>query len=203
MPRSLPTRAVWPNLFPGLSLWLTFVGVLLSGISLVLTGISDLNWWVKVGLCLIAFVLPLLAYAVWRYLNILLQKVKQYDLLYDDLISADTDYQQLQGNLAAFNQILRAAGVQMFEVTGLAWGNRSPLVVIACDQQVLVGSKLAIINIFTLNTLGRFEVVRPVMDGYLVREDLILDPVWWGYLREEATRNANPRISNAVAVLLR
>jgi hypothetical protein len=148
-------------------------------------------------------VIPILAYAIWKYTNSILQRVKQYDPLYDGLMSAISDYQQLQENLMAFSQILRAAGVQMFEVTGLQWGNRSPLVVIACDQPVPLGSKLAVISVDTLNALGRFEVIQSTFGGYLAQEDLILDPVWWGYLHQKLDISPHPRFDDsAVAILL-
>ena len=199
---SSPQRAIWPKLLPGFSSWLTLVGVLLSGISLILTGISDLNWWIKVGLCLVSFVVPIFAYVIWKYTNIIWQRVKQYDLLYDGLERTASNNQQLQENLTLFLQILAYAGLQVFDVTGMVRGNRSPLLVIACNQQGLVGRKLVVINISTLDTLGQFEVVQTTMDGYLMREDRIVNALWWGFLHEEMAKYANPRIVGAVAILL-
>jgi hypothetical protein len=203
MPRSsFPQRAVWPRVLPGLSPWLGVVGVLLGGISLILTGISDLNWWIKVGLLLISLVVPILAYVIWKHASIIWQRVKQYDLLYDGLERTASNNQQLQENFTLFLQILRYAGLQVFDVTGIVWGNKSPHLVIACNQQGLVGRKLVIINIFTLDILGRFEVVQATWGGYLAREDRIVNAVWWGFLHEEVSRYAHPRIVGAVAILL-
>ncbi len=199
---SFPQRAVWPKLLPAFSSWVGIVGVVLSLISLILTGITDLNWWVKGILCLVAFALPIFLYAIWRYINILLQRVKQYSLLYNELEYAQWSDLQLQKNLMLFSQILVSAGIQMFEVTGLEWGNRSPLVVIACDQQVPIGSRLAVISTSTLNTLGQFEVVQPTFGGYLAREYRIVDAVWWGHLHNQVVRLPHPRIFDAVAILL-
>ena len=210
---SFPQRAVWPRLLPGLSLWLGVVGVVLGGISLILTGNSDLNWWIKVGLLLISFVVPILAYVIWKCAIITWQRLKQYDLLYDGLerIALNNQQlqenftlnnQQLQENFTLFLQILAYAGLQVFDVTGMVRGNRSPLLVIACNQQGLVGSKLVVINISTLDILGQFEVVQTTMDGYLMREDRIVNALWWGFLHEEMARYANPRIFRTVAVLL-
>lgn len=200
---SFPQRAVWPKLLPGFSPWSGVVGVLLGGISLILTGISDLNWGIKVGLFLISLVVPILAYVIWNNANIIWQRVKQYDLLYDELELTASNNQQLQENFAFILQTLMSARLQVFEVTGIEWGNKSPLLVIACNQQVLVGSKLVVINVSTLDTLGRFEVVQATIGGYLAREDMISNAVWWGFLHEEIAKYAHPRIVNAVAVLLR
>ena len=177
-------------------------GVLLSGMSLILTGISDLNWWIKVGLCLISFVFPILAYVIWKNANILLQRVKQYDLLYDNLEHAASNNRQLQENFTLFLQILISAGLQVFDVTGVEWGNKSPLLAIACDQKVPVGSKLVVINVSTLDTLGRFEVVQATIGGYFAREDRIVNAVWWGFLHNEMVKYSHPRVFNTVAVLL-
>ncbi len=203
MPRSsFPQRAVWPRLLPGLSLWLGVVGVILGVISLILTGISDLNWWIKVGLLLISLVVPILAYAIWKCASVIWQRVRQYDLLYGGLERTASNNQQLQENFTLFLQILAYAGLQVFDVTGMVRGNRSPLLVIACNQQGLVGSKLVVINISTLDVLGRFKVVQPTMDGYLMQEDLISNGLWWGYLHEQMAIYAHPRIFHTVAVLL-
>jgi hypothetical protein len=203
MPRSSsPQRAVWPRLLPELSLWFGVVGVVLGGISLILTGNSDLNWWIKVGLLLISLVVPILAYVIWKCASIIWQRLKQYDLLYDGLERIALNNQQLQENFTLFLQILVYAGLQVFDVTGMVRGNRSPLLVIACNQQGLVGRKLVVINISTLDILGQFEVVQTTMDGYLMREDRIVNALWWGFLHEEMARYANPRIFRTVAVLL-
>jgi hypothetical protein len=199
---SFPQRAVWPKLLPGLSPWLGVVGVLLGGISLILTGISDLNWWIKIGLLLISLVVPILAYVIWKNASIIWKRVKQYDILYDGLERTASNNQQLQENFTLFLQTLTSAGLQVFDVTGIEWGNRSPLLVIASNQQVLLGSKLVVINISTLDILGRFEVVQATMGGYLAREDRILNAVWWGFLHDEMARYAHPRIVGAVAILL-
>jgi hypothetical protein len=164
--------------------------------------ITDLNWWIKVGLFLIALVVPILAYVIWKKVSIIWQRVKQYDFLYDELGHTASNNRQLQGNFTFFLQTLMSAGLQVFEVTGIEWGNRSPLLVIACNQQGLVGSKLVVINIFTLDTLGQFEVEQATRGGYLAREDRISNAVWWGFLREKMDRYAHPRIDDAVAVLL-
>ena len=87
-------------------------------------------------------------------------------------------------------------------MTGIEWGNRSPLLVIACNQQGLVGSKLMVINISTLDILGQFEVEQTTRGGYFAREDRISNAVWWAFLRDEMARYAHPRIVDAVAVLL-
>ena len=199
---SFPQRAVWPKLLPGLSPWLGVVGVLLGGISLILTGISDLNWWIKIGLLLISLVVPILAYVIWKNASIIWKRVKQYDILYDGLERTASNNQQLQENFTLFLQTLTSAGLQVFDVTGIEWGNRSPLLVIASNQQVLLGGKLVVINISTLDILGRFEVVQATMGGYLAREDRILNAVWWGFLHDEMARYAHPRIVGAVAILL-
>jgi hypothetical protein len=199
---SFPKRAIWPKLLPEFSPWSGVVGVLLSGISLILTGISDLNWWIKVGLCLVSLVVPIVAYVIWKNANIIWQRVKQYDLLYDDLEHAVSDNRQLQENFTFFLKSLLSAGLQVFEVTGIEWGNKSPLLVIACNQQLPVGSKLVVINVSTLDTLGRFEVMQATIGGYLAREERILNAVWWGLLHDEMAKYAHPRIVNAAAVLL-
>src|SRR5260370_31194939 len=118
MPRSsFPQRAVWPRLLPGLSLWLGVVGVILGVISLILTGISDLNWWIKIGLLLISLVVPILAYVIWKNASIIWKRVKQYDLLYDGLERTASNNQQLQENFTLFLQTLTSAGLQVFDVT--------------------------------------------------------------------------------------
>jgi hypothetical protein len=201
---SFPQRAVRPKLLPGFSFWSAAVGVLLSGISLILTGNSDLNWWTKVGLCLISLVAPILVYVIWKNASVIWQRLKQYDLLYDELERTASNNQQLQENFTFILQTLISfAGLRVFKVTGIEWGNISPLLVIACNQQGLVGSKLVVINVSTLDTLGRFEVVQATVGGYLAREDRIVNAVWWGLLHEEIAKYAHPRIVNAVAVLLR
>ena len=203
MPRSpFPQRAVWSRVLPGLSPWLGVVGVFLGGISLTLTGISDLNWWVKVGLLLISLLVPILAYVIWKTASIIWQRVKQYDFLYDELERTTSNSQQLQENFTLFLQTLWYTGLQVLDVTGIEWGNRSPLLVIACNQQGLLGRKLVVINISTLDILGRFEVVQPIMGGYLMREDRIENAVWWGLLHDEVARYAHPRIVSTVAILL-
>ena len=189
-------------MLPRLSLWLGLVELILGGLSLILTGISDLNWWIKVGLLLISLVVPILAYVIWKNASIIWKRVKQYDLLYDGLERTASNNQQLQENFTLFLQILAYAGLQVFDVTGMVLGNRSPLLVIACNQQGLVGSKLVVINISTLDVLGRFKVVQPTMDGYLMQEDLISNGLWWGYLHEQMAIYAHPRIFHTVAVLL-
>jgi len=170
--------------------------------SLLLTGSSGLDWGTKIGLCLIAFVFPILAYVIWRYTSVIVRRLKQYDPLYDELERAALNNRQLQGNFMSFLQTLTSAGLQVFDVTGIEWGNRSPLLVIACNQQGLVGSKLVVINISTPDILGRFEVVQATMGGYLAREDRILNAVWWGFLHDEMAKYAHPRIVGAVAILL-
>ena len=189
-------------MLPGLSPWLGVVGVFLGGISLTLTGISDLNWWVKVGLLLISLLVPILAYVIWKTASIIWQRVKQYDFLYDELERTTSNSQQLQENFTLFLQTLWYTGLQVLDVTGIEWGNRSPLLVIACNQQGLLGRKLVVINISTLDILGRFEVVQPIMGGYLMREDRIENAVWWGLLHDEVARYAHPRIVSTVAILL-
>jgi len=82
-------------------------------------------------------------------------------------------------------------------------GQQIPLLVIACNIQVPVGSKLVVINTSTLDALGRFEVVQATMGGYLAQEDRISNAVWWGLLHNEMAKYAHPRIDNAIAVLLR
>ena len=114
MPRSsFPQRAIWPRLLPGFSLWSGVVGVLLGGISLILTGISDLNWWVKVGILLILLVIPILANVIWKNASIIWQRVKQYDLLYDELERIALNNQQLQENFTSILQTLMTAGLQV------------------------------------------------------------------------------------------
>src|SRR5260370_5389231 len=167
---SFPQKVVWPKLLPGYSVWSAAVGVLLSGMSLLLTGNSGLDWGTKIGLCLIAFVFPILAYVIWRYTSVIVRRLKQYDPLYDELERTTSSYQQLQGNFTFILHTLRSlAGLQMFRVTGIEWGNISPLLVIACNQQGLVGSKLVVIDVSTLDTLGRFEVGQATIGGYLAR----------------------------------
>jgi hypothetical protein len=203
MPRlSFPQRAVWPRLLPGFSSWSGVVGVVLSAISLIVTGISDLDWWIRVGICLLAFVVPIPASAIWKYANIVWQRVKQYDLLYDGFENAASNNQQLQENFTLFVQIVVSAGLQVFEVTGITWGNISPLVGIVCNQQGLLGRKLVVINISTLGVLGRFEIVQAELGGYLAREDRIVDAVWWGFLHNKVARYGRSRIVGAVAILL-
>jgi hypothetical protein len=189
-------------LLPEFSLWLGVVGVILGSISLILTGHSDLSWWVIVGLLLISFVVPILAYVIWKCASVIWQRIRQYDLLYGGLERTTSNNQQLQENFTLFLQILAFAGLQVFDVTGMAWGNRSPLLVIASNQQGLVGNKLVVINISTLDILGRFKVVQTTMDGYLIQEDRIVNGLWWGFLHEEMERYAHPRIFHTVAVLL-
>lgn len=203
MPRlSFPQRAVWSRALPGFSPWLGVVGVFLGGLSLILTGISNLNWWIKVGLLLVSLLVPILAYVIWKTASIIWQRVKQYDFLYDGLERTISNNQQLQENFTLFLQTLWYAGLQVLDVTGIEWGNRSPLLVIACNQQGLLGRKLVVINISTLDILGRFEVVRSTWGGYLAQEDRIENAVWWGLLHDEAARYAHPRIVGAVAILV-
>src|SRR5690349_19864071 len=101
-----PQKAVWPRLLPRFSFWLGAVGVVLGGLSLILTGHSDLSWWVIVGLLLIAFVAPILAYVIWQCASVIRQRVRQYDLLYDGLERTVSNNQQLQENFTLFLQIL-------------------------------------------------------------------------------------------------
>ncbi len=199
---SFPQRVVWPKLLPGYSVWSAAVGVLLSGMSLLLTGNSGLDWGTKIGLCLIAFVFPILVYVVWRYTSVIVRRLKQYDPLYDELERTASNNRQLQENFTFFLQILISAGLQVFDVTGVEWGNKSPLLAIACDQKVPVGSKLVVINVSTLDTLGRFEVVQATIGGYFAREDRIVNAVWWGFLHNEMVKYSHPRVFNTVAVLL-
>jgi hypothetical protein len=199
---SFPQRAAWPKLLPGFSPWSGVVGLLLSGISLILTGISDLNWWIKVGICFVSFVVPLVIYAIWKVTNVIWQRVKQYDLLYEDLEHATSNNRQLQENFTLFLKTLMSAGIQIFEVTGIEWGNKSPLLVIACNQPVPIGSKLVVVNFFTLDHLGQFQIVQATMGGYLAREVQISNAVWWGFLHNEIAKYAHPRITSTVAVLL-
>lgn len=199
---SFPKRAGWTKLLPGFSSWSAIVGLLLNVMSLILTGISGLTWWTNIAICLTLFVVSTLAYAVWKIANVTWQRVKQYNLLYDDLEELRSQYQQIQENSELLLKILRFAGTEIFEVTGIEWGNKSPLLVMNCSQSITIGSKLAVINRFTLDILGRFEVVQPTVDGYLLREMRILNTIWWSSLCDEMAKYAHPRIVDAVAVLL-
>ena len=172
-------------------------------ITLILTGISDLNWWIKVGLSLLSLVVPILAYIIWKHTSIIWQRIKQYDFLYDELKRIVSDNQQLRENLRGFIRNLRYAGLHVFEVTGIEWGNPSPFLVIACNQKLPLGSKLVVINVSNLDALGQFAIEKTTSGGYLVREDQIFDALWWGYLHDQVAQYAHPRIFNAIAVLLR
>jgi len=179
------------------------VGVLSSVISVIVIGISDLNWWAKAGIIFILLVVPIIGYAILKRASIIWQRIKQYDLLYDELERTVSDIQQLQENLRFFIQNLRYAGLQVFEVTGIEWSNPSPFLVIACNQNLLLGSKLVVINVSNLDALGQFTVEQTTSGGYFVREDRIFNAVWWGLLHEQVAQYAHPRISGTVAVLLR
>ncbi len=201
---SLPQRAVWPKLLPGFPFWSGMVAVFLGGLSLFLIGIPDLNWWIKVSFALIALVFPILVRLIWKYPSIMWQRVKQYDFLYGELERTASNDRQLQENFTFILQkIIMSAGLQVFGVTGVERGNRSPLLVIDCNQQVPIGSKLVVINTSTLDTLGRFEVEQATRGGYLAREDWISNPVWWGLLHNQVDISVHSRIDDAVAVLLR
>lgn len=200
---SFPQRAVWPRLLPGFSPWSGVVGVLSSVISVIVIGISDLNWWAKAGIILILLVVPTIGYAVLKRASIIWQRVKQYDFLYDELEHTVSDIQQLQENLRLFIQNLRYAGLQVFEVTGMQWSNPSPFLVIACNQNLPLGSKLVVIKISNLDALGQFAVEQTTSGGYFVREDRIFNAVWWGFLHDQLAQYAHPRIDDTVAVLLR
>lgn len=199
---SFPQRAVWPKLLPKFSLWLGVVGGLLGAASLILTGISDLSLWVKIGILLASLLIPIIIYAIWMNVSAIWRRVKQYNFLYDELERTTSYNQQLQGNFMFFLQTLATSGFQMFEVTGIEWGNRSPLLAISCNQPGLVGSKIVVINVSTLDTLGQFRVVQPIIGGYFAQEDRISNAVWWGLLREEMARHPHPRVFNTIAVLL-
>jgi hypothetical protein len=123
--------------------------------------------------------------------------------LYDDLEQTLSNNRQVQENFTFFLKILLSAGLQIFDVTGIEWGNKSPLLVLACNQQLTVGSKLVVINVVTLDILGQFEIVQATIGGYCAREERILNAVWWGFLHDEIAKYAHPRIVNVVAVLLR
>ena len=90
----------------------------------------------------------------------------------------------------------------MFKVTGMQWGNVSPHLVIACNQPKLVGRKMVVIHVSTFDTLGCFEVIQITIDGYLMREEQISNPVWWGFLHRQMQQYAHPRIDDAVAILI-
>ncbi len=197
-----PQRAVWPKLLPELSLWSTLVGMLLGGISLILTGVSDLNWWVKVGILLVSLLIPTFAYMIWTNVRVIWQRVMQYDLLYDGGERAAANNQQLQENFTLFLQTLTNAGLHVFRVTGIEWGNPSPFLVIACDRQLPIGSKLFVVHATTLDELGHFVVVQAIRGGYFAREEKIKNSVWWGLLHEEMAKYAHPRITNALAIWL-
>jgi len=182
------------------------VGLVLAVITLILTGISDLNWWIKLGLVPISFVVPILANVIWKYASIIWHRVMQYDFLYDGLERTVSNNRQLQGNFTFFLQILMSAGFQVFQVAGIERRDRdiSPHLVIACNQQGLVGSRLVVINISTFDTLGQFEVVEAIRGGYFARENRISNAVWWGFLHEQVAHYPHPRIDDGtVAVLLR
>jgi hypothetical protein len=207
---SFPQRAVWPRLLPGFSPWSGVVGVLSSVISVIVIGISDLNWWAKAGIIFILLVVPIIGYAILKRASIIWQRVKQYDLLYDELErTVDelertvSDIQQLQENLRLFIQNLRYAGLQVFEVTAIQWSNPSPFLVIACNQNLPLGSKLVVINVSNLDALGQFAVEQTTSGGYFVREDRIFNAVWWGFLHNQVAQHAHSRIDGTVAVLLR
>jgi hypothetical protein len=199
---SFPQRVGWPKLLPGYSGWSAAVGVLLSGISLLLTGNSGLDWGTKIGLCLIAFVFPILAYVIWRYTSVIVRRLKQYGPLYDELERTASDNQQLRVNLRDFIQNLPYVGLQVFEVTGIQWSNPSPVLVIACNQKLPLDSKLVVIKVSNLDALGRFAVEQTTSGGYFVRVDQIFDPVWWGYLRLQVDHYHHQQIDGTVAILL-
>ena len=198
----VPKRAVWSRVLPEFAIWLGLVGALFGAISLISTGASNLSWWVKIGILFLAVLVPTFAYAIWNTTRIIWQRVKQYDFLYDGFELAISNNQQLQENFRHFLQILKYAGLNVFDVTSAEWGTRSPLLVIACSEQGLSGRKLVVVDTSTLDILGRFEVVQPIFGGYLAQEDRIENAVWWGYLHEEVAKYAHPRIKGVGAILL-
>jgi hypothetical protein len=195
-------RAIWPSLLPEFSSWSATIGLLLGAMSIILTGISGLTWQVTVATCLIVIVVPTLAYALWKIAYVIWQRVQQYDLLCNDLEEARSKYQKAQENIELFLKLLHSAGAQIFEVTSAEWGNKSPFLVIDCNQSVPPGSKLTVLNRFTLDTVGSFEVVQPTIDGYLLRKRRILNIDWWNCLDDEVAKCTHPRIVDAVAILL-
>lgn len=209
---SFPPRIVWPKLLPTITDWQGWGGVVLGVITFFLPSVVD--WWIKVSLILLSFTAPTLVSVFWKIISVIWKRLKQYDLLYDKLMLTDANnqqlqdefaqsHQQLQENFGVFLQILMSfAGIKMFEVTSIVWGNKSPLLAIASKKPVPIGSKLVIINIDTLDVLGRFEIVQTTIGGYLVQENLIVNAVWWGFLHNELVKYAHPRITNAVAILL-
>lgn len=84
---SLPRRVVWPKMFLGFSIWSGIVGIIFGALSILFTGNSNLNLGIKVSICLIALAAPILAYIIWINVSVILQRVKQYDLLYDILLN--------------------------------------------------------------------------------------------------------------------
>jgi hypothetical protein len=152
---------------------------------------------------LILLAVPIIGYVTWQRVSIIWQRVKQYDLLYDELERAISYIKQLEKNLRVFTQNFRYTGLQAFKVTGIQWSNPSPLLVIACNQNLLQGSKLVVINDSNLDALGRFTVVQTTSGGYLVQEDQIFNALWWGYLRDQLAQYPHPKIEDStVAVLL-
>ncbi len=199
---SLPQRAVWPKLLPEFSSWSGWVGVLSFIVSVILIGIPSLSWWAKVCIILIVLVIQIIFVVIWRKVSIILQRVKQYDFLYNSLELTTSDLQQLQENLKTFIQNLSYVGLRVFEVTGIQWSNPSPLLVISCNQNLLPGSKLVIIKVANLEAMGQFVVAQATNGGYLMREDQIYNPVWWGFLHNQVAQYPHPKIDGTVAILL-
>ncbi len=219
----LPQRVAWKKSFLDFSTWSAVVGLLITIIPVIAVGFLDLNAWIKIGIIVAIFIVVSVGYMILMKVGVMWKRLKQYDPLYDTLESIIIEnqqlqgshqqlqknhqqlqeaYQQLQENLKDFIQNINALGLQAFTVTSIQWGNPSPLLVIACNQNLPQGSKFVIIKVATLEAMGQFVIEQHTHGGYLIREDRIFNAVWWGYLHNQVARYPHPRIDDTLAILL-
>ncbi len=209
-PANLPPRADWPaRPLPDLSWTSAIISILSLAIALILIGVTDLALSSRIGIFLLALVLPVAAYWSWKRGRVVWQRVRQYDQVYTSAESYARDSQQVR--IQAGNLILGliAAGVmRTFEVANVTnMQGRLQLVIGRSigsrhGGQLAAGSSLLVVDYLNGEILGQFTVVGPASaGGHLAREFHILNAVWWGLLHQEAQRHTRPQF-NAIAILL-
>ena len=223
-PSQLP-RLKWPEKKWPEGVWIAGMSAaLLSGVSLLWTGLAQADWGVRLGSVLISIVLPIAVWQLWPRVTVLVARIGQYDKLHDSLEQAyrdlaesrsarkvaDDQMKELSESLEETKRrlheqedvlqsllyVLQETEHRTFKVLDVTWKRSQAWLVIGDTDppQLRPGRKLLVAHSRDFRLLGHYEVKENGRQGWLATYIGKLDPVWWGFLTEQAKQGQHPTI---------